>query len=152
MKAKVGEESMPQVIREAQTPYIVSPNDEALGRETIIVQRNGEPFVAVMPYAEYQQLMAVKTVGTSVPSSSDPIFERNRAAFQKLLPDLLKTYRGKWVAIVNEKVAVIGDSSALVIEEVIGKFGDVRTYMQEVLEARRVYRISGPRVVRAKSV
>ncbi|MBI5349551.1 MAG: hypothetical protein HZB77_09605 [Chloroflexi bacterium] len=77
---------MPQVIREAQTPYIVSPNDEALGRETIIVQRNGEPFVAVMPYAEYQQLMAVNTVAPSVSSSDDPIFERNRAAFQRLLP------------------------------------------------------------------
>ncbi|MBI5715131.1 MAG: hypothetical protein HZC38_17170 [Chloroflexi bacterium] len=143
---------MPQVIREAQTPYIVSPNDEALGRETIIVQRNGEPFVAVMPYAEYQQLMAVNTVAPSVSSSDDPIFERNRAAFQRQLPDLLKTHRGKWVAIVNEKVAVIGDSSAWVIEEVIRKLGNVRVYVQEVLETRRVYRISGPRVVRAKHI
>lgn len=143
---------MPQVIREALSPYIVAPNDEALGHETIIVQRDGEPFVAVMPYAEYQQLMALKAVAPSVSSSDDPIFERNRAAFQRQLPDLLKTHRGKWVAIVNEKVAVIGDSSAWVIEEVIRKLGNVRVYVQEVLETRRVYRISGPRVVRAKHI
>ncbi|MBI4739736.1 hypothetical protein HY772_09455, partial [Candidatus Woesearchaeota archaeon] len=127
-------------------------NDEALGRETLIVQRNGKPFVAVMPYAEYQQLIAVNTVAPLALSSDDPIFERNRAAFQRQLPDLLKTHRGKWVAIVNEKVTVIGDSSAWVVEEVIRKLGNVRVYVQEVLETRRVYRISGPRVVRAKNI
>ena len=141
---------MPQVIREAQSQYIVAPNDEALGHETIIVQRDGQPFVAVVPYTEYQQLMALKMVAPPASPSTDPIFERNRIAFQKLLPDLLKTHRGKWVAIVNEKVAVIGDSSALVIEEVIRKFGNVRVYVQEVLETRRVYRIPGPRVARTK--
>lgn len=143
---------MPYVIREAQTPYIVAPNDEALGHETIIVQRDGQPFVAVMPYAEYQQLMALKTVAPSVSPSNDPIFERNRAAFQRMLPELLKIHRGKWVAIVDEKVAMVGESSASLIEKVVRKFGIVRAYVQEVVETQRVYRIPGLRIVRAKSV
>ena len=134
---------MPQVIREAQSPYIVAHNDEALGHETIIVQRDGEPFVAVVPYTEYQQLMALKAVAPLASSSDDPIFERNRVAFQRQLPDLLKTHRGKWVAMVDERVAVIGDSLAWVVEEVIRKLGNVRVYVQEVLGTRRVYRIWG---------
>jgi hypothetical protein len=68
-----------------------------------------------------------------------------------LLPELLKTQRGQWVAIIDEKVAVVGPTSSAVLDEVIEKFGDVRMYIQEVLEKSRVYRISGPRIVRSIS-
>ena len=138
-----------QTLREVSAPYLVNPADEALGRETIIVRRNGEPVAAVVPYAEYQHLLALQLAPT--PAPADPEFARNRAAFQRLLPELQREHRGEWVAIVNERVAAFGPSSSAVLEEVCERLGDVRMYVQEIRETPRVYRINGPRVVRSVS-
>lgn len=48
------------ILKEVNAPYTVRPDDEALGRETVIIRRNGEPIAAVVPYAEYQALLALR--------------------------------------------------------------------------------------------
>ncbi|MBI3361588.1 MAG: type II toxin-antitoxin system Phd/YefM family antitoxin, partial [Chloroflexi bacterium] len=77
---------MSPFLREVQAPYTVNPDDEAIGRETILIRRNGEPVAAVVPYAEYQQLLAAQAAhlaATSLlPVNSD--FMRQWEAFQRL--------------------------------------------------------------------
>ncbi|HLB45679.1 MAG TPA: type II toxin-antitoxin system prevent-host-death family antitoxin, partial [Anaerolineales bacterium] len=84
------------ILREVNAPYTVNPDDEALGRETIIIHKNGEPVAAVVPYAEYQKLLALTELAPLPPQlPSDPQFEKQYAAFQRLLPELLKEHRGE---------------------------------------------------------
>ena len=148
---------MPHIIREVQAPYTVNLDDEAVERETIILQRDGVPVAAVVPYAVYREWLALEGAASPAPAappapaSDDPEFERNRAAFQRLLPELLKDHRGQWVGIVNEQAVVFGSTANAVLEELAETFGDVRIYIQQVLEKPRVYRMISRRVVRSVS-
>jgi len=142
-----------QTLREVNAPYTVDPDDESVGRETIIIRRNGEPVAAVVPYAEYQEWLALKAP-LSAPSRppSDPQFEKQYAAFQRLLPELLKEHRGEWVGVVNEQASVFGQTSSAVLVEICKRFGDVPMCIQQVREQPRIYRMGGPRVVRSSDV
>jgi hypothetical protein len=131
-----------KVVKEVSAPYLVNVEDEAIGRETIIIRRNGEPVAVVVPFADYQAL----TLRT--PSAVDATFDRERSAFQRLLPELLATHRGEWVAIVDEQPVEFGPDFSSVIVPVRQRFGQRPVYVHEVVEQPRVYKISSPRVVR----
>ena len=81
-----------------------------------------------------------------LPQSSDK-FERERAAFFRLLPELLKTHRGKVVAIHDEQVIAVGDERRAVTEEAFRLAGDVDLYVESVLTDWPVERIGTRRVV-----
>ncbi len=67
---------MGQMLREVNAPYTVNADDEAIGRETIISRRNGEPVAAVVPYAEYRHWLAKK----EPPHIPTPVFGATRSA------------------------------------------------------------------------
>lgn len=58
-------------------------------------------------------------VSLSLPSISK--FERERRAFHRLLPDLLDTYRGRYVAIHSEQVVDSGSKRAELVQRVLDK-------------------------------
>ena len=78
----------------------------------------------------------------------DPKWEREYAAFQRLLPELLKTHGGKYVAIHDEKVAEIGDEELAVVRRARERFGNVALHVGLVTEHPRVCRLPSPRTVR----
>ena len=162
-----------QILREVNAPYTVDPDDEAIGRETIIIRRNGEAVAAVVPLAasgqlaetvvteangnllgaivppaEYAAYRAWKEQNASQPVVGDSPFERERAAFQKLLPELLKTHSGQWVAIVDEQPVQFGLDFKSVILPVRQKYGKRPVYVREILERPRVHKMLSPRIVR----
>src|ERR671932_337965 len=103
---------MTDTIKEVSAPYTIRIDDETLGDETIVIHRNGSPIAVVLPYDEYRKLnapeQAVEANGLEQPKtveaiSDNPAFERERAAYYRLLPELLKTHKGEWVAIVDEQ-------------------------------------------------
>lgn len=74
---------------------------------------------------------------------------RERAAFYRLLPELLKTHRGKVVAIHNEQLIATGDDTLPVAHEAYRQIGRrVDLYVAPVLERQPVERLGGPREVR----
>jgi hypothetical protein len=75
-------------------------------------------------------------------------FERERRAFFRLLPELLKTHYGKVVAIHDEQVLVVGDETVPVAMEAYKKVGYVALFVQRVLEKQPVYRLKTPREIR----
>jgi hypothetical protein len=127
-------------LKEVSTPYTVSAEDEAVGRDTIVIRRNGEPVAVVIPFADYQALVAQP--------SSDLGFEQERAAFQRWLPELLKTHRGEWVAIVDGQPVEFGPDFSSVIVPVRQRFGQRPVYIREISEQARIYKISSPRFTR----
>ena len=79
-----------------------------------------------------------------LPHTSDK-FERERAAFYRLLPELLKTHRGKVVAIHDEKVIAVGDERRPVIDEARKIAGYVDMYIAPVQDKRPLERVGGLR-------
>ena len=128
-------------LKEVSVPYVVNAEDEAIGRDTIVIRRNGEPVAVVIPFAAYQALVAQ-------PQSGDLGFEQERTAFQRLLPELLKTHRGEWVAIVDGQPVEFGPDFSSVIVPVRQRFGQRPVYVHEILERPRIYGITSPRIIR----
>ncbi|MGQ0603676.1 MAG: DUF5678 domain-containing protein, partial [Anaerolineales bacterium] len=102
--------------------------------------------------AEYQALMALRPDLSPESVTHDPEFERNRAAFQRLLPELLREHHGEWVAIVDEQPVQFGPDFQSVIVPLRERFGQRSAYVQEISETPRVYRIGGPRLMPGQKV
>jgi hypothetical protein len=127
-------------LKEVSMPYLVNAEDEAIGRDTIVIRRNGTPVAVVIPFAEYQTLVAQSR-------PDDPGFEQERAAFQRLLPELLQVHRGEWVAIVDGQPVQFGPDFSSVIVPVRQRFGQRPVYIHEISEQTRIYTISSPRLI-----
>ncbi|HTU91609.1 MAG TPA: DUF5678 domain-containing protein [Gemmataceae bacterium] len=62
-------------------------------------------------------------------------WEREYRAYQRLLPELLKTHRGKYVAIHNEQVVDTGDDPIDLIKQVHARYGYVPIHVDCVVES-----------------
>jgi predicted transcriptional regulator len=70
-------------------------------------------------------------------------FLREAAAFTRLKPELLKQYKGRVVAIYQEKVVVVGDDRMEVLGVVLEQLGPVPCYIEWVEEQTpRIARIT----------
>jgi hypothetical protein len=68
-------------------------------------------------------------------------FERERRAFYRLLPELLNTHRGQYVAIHEEQVVDSGPERLPVAMRVLERIGPADIYVGLVsVEPRQVYR------------
>lgn len=76
-------------------------------------------------------------------------WEREYAAFVKMLPDLLQTHEGQYVAVHNQEVVAAGDDEVDVIQQAYKRCGYVTMHVGLVsAEPPPIYRIPSPRVVR----
>ena len=111
----------------------------------------GEQTIGVLvPPDEYEAFRAWRATQwrrTRIQQAHDP-FEREVAAFERILPELLQKYRGRVVAIHNGHVVEVGDSKAEVSERVHQRLGDVTVYVQRVSEHPRIYKFPYFKVVR----
>ena len=139
-----------QHIREVQAPYTIRLDDQAVGRETIIIHQKGKPVAAIVPYPLYEKAILGKTTSPTLPTP-DPEFEKQWNAFQRMKPDLLQKYPGQWVAVVNEQIAAVGPDFSSVAEKVEQEFGNVPRCIGEVLETPKIYRMTTRRVIRRAS-
>ncbi len=75
-------------------------------------------------------------------------FERERRAFYRLLPELLKTHRGQYVAIHEEQVVDSGTDEMALILRVLKRVGHVAIFVGLVTdEPRKPIRIPHYRVL-----
>jgi hypothetical protein len=112
-------------------------------KEPAFIEEAGQRVAAILPIEEYEAYRAWRDAETQPESSSTPsddkaAFEREKAAFERLLPQLLQQYPGKCVAIVDEQVVEVGDDKLAVLDRVHEKFGRVAVYVQWVTEHPRV--------------
>ena len=81
----------------------------------------------------------------SLPPPPRTKWEREYQAFQRLLPQLLATHRGQYVAIHNEQVVDSGDDKLAVALRVLAKVGNVSIHVGHVAEAPEPIARSGVR-------
>jgi hypothetical protein len=88
-------------------------------------------------------LQATSTAFFEVVLDNEPgsKFERERRAFHRLLPELLTSHRGQYVAIHNEQVADAGPRRLDVALGVLQRVGNVDIYVGLVTDQEQpVYR------------
>jgi phage gp36-like protein len=73
--------------------------------------------------------ITANAIEISLPPPPLTKFEREKRAFERLLPTLLSTHRGQYVAIHNEQVADHGNSRLEVALRVLKKVGNVDIYV-----------------------
>jgi hypothetical protein len=61
-------------------------------------------------------------------------WEREFRAFQRLLPELLKTHRGKYVAIHEERVVDTGEEPLALALRVMARIGNIAIHVGHVTE------------------
>jgi hypothetical protein len=80
--------------------------------------------------------------------TDDPKFNREWAAFYEMLPELLKTYRGQYVAIHDGQVAASGPDKSAVWRQAHEQFGRVTILVRLVSEVPETCRITSVWAVR----
>jgi hypothetical protein len=138
------------VLKEPHAPYTLAIEEEALSRESFILERDGEPVAAVVPISEYQDFRAWREARDREEQRRKDLeaFEREQEAFERLKPELLRTHRGQCVAILNGQVVESGSDKIEVLDRVYERFGYRPVYVQWVEERPRVYKVPHRKVVR----
>ncbi len=87
------------------------------------------------------------------PQPTNSKWQRERRAFLQMLPQLLQTHRGKYVAVHEGKVVAAGDDQIVVANQAFATHGYVSMHVGLVIdEPRRVFRSPSARVFRSEDV
>jgi len=137
-------------LKEAQATYSISLDKMDLEQAPLILERDGEPVAAIISIEDYRRLVA---------SQDDDAWRReqlqrlepNRAAFQRLLPELLKTHKGQFVAIHKGEVVDADTDSRELAKRIYAK-KLFPVYIQLVSEQPRVIELPSPEEVQRVSL
>ncbi len=131
-------------IRETQAPYSVPIDETALAEGPIIVERQGKPVAVIITPQEYLAFQEWRNGQAWLEEQLRPL-EPERQAFQRLLPELLETHYGQFVAIHGGQVIdPAADKGALALRVLAQPYRPV--YIEEVREQPRIYELPSPEV------
>ncbi|MBU4266869.1 MAG: DUF5678 domain-containing protein [Candidatus Altiarchaeales archaeon] len=138
----LGEEKYREWCREPETEWFLE-TIEVIHRKTL------EPpwFMHLLQKESTVELMKPKIRDISQSTDSMASFEREKAAFLKMENDLLKKYKGNFVAVLGQKVVDSDRDMQVLMKRVYKKHGYVPAYMQKV-GGRRTIRMPSPRIKR----
>lgn len=137
-------------LREAQAPYNIALDDTFLTNEVVILEKDGQAVAALVPMAEYAAFQAWREEEKhrQARQAEEAAIEREHAAFQRMLPELLKQYPGRAVAIYNGEVIGVGDDKMALWSQARRDLGPVPVYVQMVEYPPRVYKMPHRKVKR----
>ncbi len=131
--------------RETRAPYRVKHRKIAvwidptqLARAPILLKQNGETVGAVISLEEYRGYNTWKKQ-RKPDDDFPPEWHAEKAAFQRMLPELLKTHREKFVAVYQGQLVDSDENEGELEKRMEQKYGDATVYVDEVLEHPRVY-------------
>ncbi|GIL14955.1 MAG: hypothetical protein BroJett039_01280 [Chloroflexota bacterium] len=138
-------------LRETRTEYAAVIAQVQDTGEALIVEQAGKPSVAVLPLAEYERLVAQRAQenASAWRAEQERIFKREQAAFIRMQPELLKTHRGKFVAIHNERLVDSDADEFALANRVYDRFGYRTLLIMPVTERPRIVHIRSPKRVKA---
>ncbi len=136
-------------IKEAQAHYNISLDEVVSSDEVVIFEKDGQPVAALLPIEEYNafQNWREDEQRRLVRQAEEAAIEREHAAFQKMLPELLQEYEGRAVALYQGQVVGVGNDRMKVWRQAREELGHVPVYVQTVEYPPRVYELSSVEVV-----
>lgn len=119
-----------KVTREARAAYSLPFDERQLADRPLILERQGQPVAVVISPEEYRAYREWRD-GNAWRQQELRRLEPERKAFQRLLPELLKTHRGQFVAIYEGQV-IDADPDNLVLAQRVHALGYHPVYIQKV--------------------
>ena len=142
-------------LKETRAVYAVTLDEIQLHQAPFTIDRDGEPVAAVIPIDEYWEFIAWRerthpgyASQTEVVTSQDEALaalEKERAAFLRLKDQLLRTHRGKFVAILDGGVIDVDEDDRTLTRRVYAAHGYVPIYIDKVVEESPVRQILSPK-------
>jgi PHD/YefM family antitoxin component YafN of YafNO toxin-antitoxin module len=133
-------------LKEAQATYSLSLDKTDLAQGPLILEHEGEPVAAIINIEDYRRLVAGQDDDTWRQEQLQRL-QPERKAFQQLLPELLKTHKGQFVAIHKGEV-VDADVDNRELAKRICARRLFPVYIQLVSEQPRVIELPSPEEVR----
>ncbi len=133
-----------------QTLRALPIEEEALGQEPVILERDGQAVAAIIPIADYEAFCVWRESQERERHwrENQEAFERERRAYDRLEKSLLEKYKGLYVAIRDGQVVDSDADEMTLVQRVYERFGYGPMYVRQVgapLPARRIF---SPKVVR----
>jgi antitoxin (DNA-binding transcriptional repressor) of toxin-antitoxin stability system len=134
---------MAKEIRETRVAYPFSVDASQLTENPIVFEREGKPVAAVVPYEQFTAWREHEQAKTWQAEQAS-ILERERAVFERLKPELLKTHADKWVAILDGKFVDSDDEEDTLVKRVYSKYGYRTIFVEQVTEVPHIYDFPSP--------
>jgi antitoxin (DNA-binding transcriptional repressor) of toxin-antitoxin stability system len=120
-------------------------------KEPVFIEDEGQPVAVLVPIEQFrawqEQLQEEAFIAETQSVARPSGFQGEKAAFERMRPELMNQYPGKCVAVVGGKVVEVGEEKIEVIEKVRERFGRVPMYVQWLTDKPRVYHVPYRRVV-----
>lgn len=143
---------MPKTItlREAQATYSLTIETSQLTQGPVVLEYEGKPIAALISLADYQRFVQwqEREQAKAWQEEQERLLHEEIAAFERIKPELLKTHKGKQVAILNGQLVDSDEDKRALAKRVYAKYGYRPILMIEVRETPRVYTIDSPEVMR----
>lgn len=138
------------VVKESSVGYTAEIERVKATGEPLVIEGDGKPLLVVLPFAEYDAL--VKQQQQEQRKTYMEAFERERAAFEMLKPQLLKTHSEQYVAIHDGQVVDTDKSDTELAQRVLPRFRNQAVYIQIVQPELPVYEIASPEELTRASI
>lgn len=129
-------------INEAQAIYTVPFSEDVLTEGPVIVERKGRQIAVIVNANEFQAFRVWRD-GRLWQQKELGRLHIERAAFQRLLLELLKTYCSQFVAVYNGRVVDDDADESAPARRAIA-WGYRPCYIQEVRTESRIYELPSP--------
>jgi len=100
----------------------------------------------IEPILTSQKYFEISSDMFSIKPNKIEVFERQKIFFEENLNNLLTRYKGKYVAIINEKVVDSNKNEIKLIKKLYRKRGYVPMYIGRVTTEKIILRVSSPRI------
>ncbi|MFQ5488384.1 MAG: hypothetical protein ACE5ET_08095 [Gammaproteobacteria bacterium] len=131
-------------LKEARAAYSLAIDASQLKQGPIFLEHEGRPVAVIMSIEDYKQ-RSPSGYDAWRQESLDRL-EPNRTAFQRLLPELLKTHKDQFVAIYEGKL-IDADTDRVALVQRTRTEGYRPIYIQKVTQEPRVVELPSPEEV-----
>ncbi|MFQ5342209.1 MAG: DUF5678 domain-containing protein [Anaerolineae bacterium] len=135
-------------IKETRAPYTIPVSEDDLAEGPIILERNGDAVAVLVPVQEYQRFIAWQEQQERKARHRARLeaLERERLAFLRLKPELLRTHKGLYVAIHDDQI-VDSDKDKRELAKRVFAQSYRPVYIELVSEEARTAEFPSPEVV-----
>jgi hypothetical protein len=143
-----------RTLREPHPPYHIDLDGNTVFDEVLVLEKEGMPVAAIVPIAEYMAFQSWRDAQRrhTEPGPEDTAIDREHRAFQQMLPELLRTHRGRVVAIYQGQVVADGDDRLEVWQRARQQLGSVPVYVQRVEASPKIYKMPQRKVAHLVAV
>lgn len=112
------------------------------------IMASGRPLAVLLPIGECEAFRAWQQRQHAHSPPPTAGIAQERAAFERLLPQLIQTHPDRVVAIYGGQVVEVGDDVGEVLQRVHARYGYVACYVGRAQLPGRVYKMTRRRIVR----